>query len=111
MSTERTPVTALSGGHRPEDSLAISTAILAVPYAVFQADSFDESNSSGVISLGSQAGETKDNAMALVEAARVLGSFSLGRWNAASCLFMYSAGGAGARSLLGAGVEDDKAFF
>ena len=78
MSTERTPTTALSGGHISEDSLAASTTILAVPYAVFQPDPFDEVGSSGVVSLGSQDGEIKDNAMALDDATRALLSFSLG---------------------------------
>ena len=73
MRNETAPVTALSGGKTSEDSLTASMAILAAPYAVLQADSLDELDSSeGARSVGSQPGEAMDNAIALDEATRAL---------------------------------------
>ena len=69
MRTEIATMTALSGGRISEASLAISTVILAVPYAVFQPDSFDDPGLSSASSTGSQDGEAMDSAMALEEAA------------------------------------------
>ena len=53
MRTERAPTTALSGKNISDDALAISTAILAVPYAVFQTDSLDDPGSFAALSVGS----------------------------------------------------------
>ena len=78
MRTERAPTTALSGKNISEEALAISTAIFAVPYAVFQADSLDDPGLSGALSVGSQEGEAKASAMALEEAARALRSLVRG---------------------------------
>jgi len=73
MRTASAPTTALSGGNISEDSLAISTAILAIPYAVLQTDSFDGSVSLSAVSERSRGMEAIDNAMVLDEAASALG--------------------------------------
>ena len=78
MRTERAPTTALSGKNISEDALAISTANLAAPYAVFQADSLDEPGSLDAVSVGSQDGEAMARAMALDEAASALQSLVRG---------------------------------
>ena len=78
MRTERAPATALSGKNISEDSLVISTAILAAPYAVFQPDSLDEPGSLGAVSKGSRDGEPIDKAMTPDEVARALGPLVLG---------------------------------
>src|SRR5882762_8874187 len=89
MRTDSAAVTALTGGNISEDSLAISTAILADPYAALHPDSLDDSASLIPVSVGSKDGETIDKAMALDEAASALRPFSRG-WNVASSCFMYS---------------------
>ena len=58
-------MTALSGGSTSEESFAISTAILAAPYAALQTDSLDDP---GAGSVGSQDGEAIDKAIILDEA-------------------------------------------
>ena len=108
MRTARAPTTALSGKNISEDSLAISTAILAAPYAVLQPDSSDVPASSG--SEGSQDGEPIDNAMALDEATSALGSLAL-EWAATSSFFVNSIGSVGAGGWLSVGVADDEEFF
>lgn len=82
-------MTALTGGNISDDSLAISTAILAAPYAVLQPDSLDDSGSFIAVSAGSEVGDAIDRAMALEEAASALRPFARG-WNAASSCFRYS---------------------
>ena len=105
------PTTALSGKNISEDALAISTAILAAPYAVLQTDSVDDPDSSGVLSVGSQDGEAIARAITLDEAASALRSLARG-WNVASSCFMYSTiGGAGVDGGLFVGVDDDEDFF
>lgn len=111
MRTERAPTTALSGKHISDDSLVVSIAIFAAPYAAIQLDSFDDPDSSGRVSVGSQDGEAIDNAMALDEAARALRSLARG-WNVASSFFMYSTmGGVDARCGLFEGEAGDEGFF
>jgi len=107
MRTESAPTTALSGKNISDDSLAISTAILAAPYAVLQPDSFDDPGSSSAVSERSQEGEAIDNAMALDEAASALGSLTWGRIFASS-FFMYSAGDVGVGGMLFVGVADEE---
>ena len=73
MRNEIAPATALSGGNTSEDSLTASMAIFAASYAVLQADSLDELDSSeGAKSVGSQPGDAMDKAIALDEATRAL---------------------------------------
>ena len=105
MRTASAPTTALSGKNISEDSLAISMAILAAPYAVIQPDSFDDPGSLSAASERSQEGEAIDNAMALDEAASALGSLICG-WIVVSSLFMYSAGDVGVDCRLFIGVVD-----
>lgn len=78
MRTVRAPTTALSGKNISEDSLAISRAILAAPYAVLQPDSFDDPASSAPVSEGSQSGESMDKAIELDEGASAIGYLVLG---------------------------------
>jgi hypothetical protein len=107
MRTERAPTTALSGNNISEVSLAISTAILATPYAVFQLDSLDDPGSFGVESAGSQLSEVMENAMALVEATSAFGfPTRVGRIVASSCLMCSTIGDGGGLSvgLAGGGV-------
>ena len=85
-------MTALSGGSISEESFAISTAILAAPYAAFQTDSLDELASLNAGSVGAQDGETNDKAIVLDEAASALRSLAWG-WNVASSCFMQSTTG------------------
>ena len=94
MRTESAPTTALSGKNKSEDSLVISTAILAVPYAILQPESFDDPGSSGVVSKGSQDGEQIDKAMEPDEAASVLGCLALELLLTTS-FFIHSIGGVG----------------
>ena len=95
-------MTALSGGNISEESFAISTAILAAPYAAFQADSSDDPGSLSALSVGSEDGAAMARAMALDEAASAFGFFVRG-WNVASSCFMYSTMGGRAFT----GVADD----
>ena len=107
MRTERAPTTAFSGRNISEVSLAISTAILAAPYAVLQPDSLDEP---GSLPKGSQDGEQIDNATALDEATSVLGSLTWG-WIVASSLLMNSEiGDVGVGGGPVVGVTDDEDF-
>ena len=91
MRTESAPTTALSGKNISDDSLAISTAILAAPYAVLQPDSLDDPGSPGLVSVGSQDGKAIDDATALDEAASALGPLTRG-WIVAISFFMCSTG-------------------
>ena len=61
MRTERAPTTALRGKSISDDSLAISTAILAAPYAVFQPDSFDDPGLLGGVGVGMREKEATDD--------------------------------------------------
>lgn len=88
MKTERAPKTALSGRSISEDSLAVSRAIFAAPYAVLQPDSLDDPDSLGALSVGSQDGEAIDEAIIVDEATSDLKSLTPG-W-VASSFFMYS---------------------
>lgn len=111
MRTERAPTTALSGKNISDDALVISTAILATPYAAFQAFSLDDPGSSSIVSVGPQSGEAIAKAMALDEAASALRSFTRG-WNVASSCFMYSTmGDVGVGGGLFVGVAGDEDFF
>lgn len=109
MRTDRAPTTALSGKNISDDSFAISTAILAPAYAVFQPDSLDEPGSFGAVSKGSQSGEPIDNAMTPDEAASTLESLVLRGTIVASSFFMNSTGdvGVGGRSFVGVVAADD----
>jgi hypothetical protein len=109
MRTASAPTTALSGKNISEDSLAISTAILAVPYAVLQPNSFDDPGSLSTVSERSQEGEAIDNAMTLDEAASALGPLT-GGWVIVSSFFMYSTGGVGVDGRLFVGVTDEDFF-
>ena len=102
-------MTALSGGSISEESFAISTAILAAPYAAFQADSLDDPGSSGALSVGSQDGGMVGETFALVDVTGVLRSLA---WSVVSSCCMCSTIGVGCMSggLL-VGVADDKTFF
>ena len=111
MRTERAPTTALSGKNISEDALAISTAILAVPYAAFQTDSFDDPGSLGAVSVGSQEEEAMARAMALDTAASALRSLTRGRNVASSCLMYSEIGRVGVGGGLFVGVIDDEDFF
>ena len=71
-------MTALSGGSISEESFAISTTILAAPYAALQADSPGDSDSLDAVPVGSQDGEAIDRARALDEATSALGSLVRG---------------------------------
>lgn len=59
-------MTAFSGGNMSEESFAISTAILAAPYAALQADSSEDS---GTASVRSEDWGGTDNAITLDEGA------------------------------------------
>lgn len=99
-------MTALSGKNISEDSLAISTAILAVPYAVLQLDSLDDPGPSEPLSEGSQDGEPIDNGIALDEAASGLGSLVL-EWAAVGSFFIRSIGDVDVGGRLFVGVADE----
>ena len=99
-------MTALSGGNISEESFAMSTAILAAPYAAFHADSLDELGSLGVLLVGLEDGEATDSAMPLDKATSVLQSLVRG-WNLASSCSMRSAMGGGSF----VGVDDNGPFF
>ena len=74
IKMDMAPATAFRGGNISEDSLATSTAILAAPYAVFQAESFSGTTPpSPGASWISENAEPMVRAMAVVEAARTLG--------------------------------------
>ena len=104
-------MTAFSGGSKSEESFAMSTAIFAVPYAAFQADSLYDPGSLDAPSVGSQDGEAIDSAIALVEAASALRSLVRG-WNVASSCFMYSTiGGVVVPGGLFVGVVGGEFFF
>ena len=103
MRTARAPTTALSGKNISEDALAISTAILAVPYAVFQPDSLHDPTSSEPISEGSEDGEPIDETIELDETASTFRSLALALVPTAS-FFMGAGGG------LFVGVADEEAF-
>ena len=104
-------MTALSGGSRSEESFAISTAILATPYAAFQTDSLDDPGSLGAMSVGPLGGEAIDRATALEEAAIALRSLAWG-WNVASSCFMCSTmGDVGVGGGLFVGVAADEDLF
>jgi hypothetical protein len=109
MRTTSAPTTALSGRNISEDSLAISTAILAAPYAVFQPDSLEDPGSLGAVSERSQEGEPIDKAIALDETASVLGSLVLENVRTTS-FFMNSIGDVGVGGGLFIGVADDEGF-
>ena len=79
MRTDRAPTTALSGKNMSEDSLAISTAIFAAPYAVLQPDSLDDPGSSAPVLEESGGGEPIAKAMEPDEATSALGLFDLER--------------------------------
>ena len=106
MRTARAPTTALSGKNISEDSFAISTAILAAPYAVIQPDSLDDPGSSGAMPKESQDGEPIDNAMTLDEAASTLG-FLVPRGLIVASSFMNSTGDVGVGGRLFVGVADE----
>jgi hypothetical protein len=107
MRTERATITAFSGGRISEESFAISTAILAAPYAALQADSSDDPGSSGTGSVGSEDWGRIDKGIELDEATSALRSFFWG-WNVASSCFMYSAiGKLGVPGGLFVGVDED----
>jgi hypothetical protein len=108
MRTERAPTTALSGKHISEDSLAISTAIFAAPYAVLQPDSLDDPGSSSAVSEGLEDGEAIDNARALDEAASVLGFLAWGWVVASSCFMCSTIGDVGVGGGLFVGVAGDE---
>ena len=105
MRIASAPTTALSGKNISEDSLAMSTAILAAPYAVLQPDSFDDPGSLSAVFERSQEGEAMDNAMALDEAASALVSLTRG-WVVASSFFMHSTSDVGVDGRLFVGVSD-----
>jgi hypothetical protein len=116
MRTERATITAFSGGSISEESFAISTAILAAPYAALQADSSDDPGSSGTGSVGSEDLGSEDwgridRGIELDEAASALRSFFRG-WNVASSCFMYSViGGVGVLGGLCVGADGDENLF
>ena len=104
-------MTALSGGSMSEESLAISTAILATPYAALQADSLDDPGSSSALSVGSQGGEAIASATALDEATSALRSLARGSGVAGPC-FVYSINGdRGVGGGVFVGVAADEDFF
>ena len=111
MRTESAPTTALSGKNISDDALAISTAILAAPYAVFQTDSLDDPGSSGTVSVGSQAEEAMARAKALEAAASALRSLTLGCNVASSCLMYCEIGLVGVGGGVFVRVADDEDFF
>lgn len=101
---------ALSGGNISEESFAISTAILAAPYAAVQTNSLDDPGLLGTGSVGSQKEEVMDKAMALGDAASALRSLVRG-WNDVTSCFMYSiTGDTGGRPFVG-GVAASEDFF
>ena len=67
------PTTAFNGGHKSEDSLAISTAILATPYAVCQSVPLSWTVVPEISPIV-ENGEPMERAIAVDEAASVLGS-------------------------------------
>ena len=81
--------TALSGGNISEESLAVSRAILAAPYAALQADSLVDPGLSGTRSVGSEDGEGVERAIALDEVPRTLLLSTLG-WDVADPFFLWS---------------------
>jgi len=105
MRTASAPTTALSGKNISEDSLAISTAILAAPYAVLQLFSFNDPGSLSAVSERSQEREGTDNAMALDEAASALGSLTRG-WIVVSSFFARSTGDVDVDGRVFVGVVD-----
>jgi len=107
MRTTSAPTTALSGKHISEDSPAISTAILAAPYAVLQPDSLDDPGSPIPISERSKDGEPMDKAIELDETASALGPLIL-KCVLTVFLFMDSAGDLGGVGGLFIGVVDDE---
>ena len=110
MRTARAPTTALSGKNISEDSLAISTAILAAPYAVLQADSWDDPSPSEPVSEGSQDAEPIDEAMELDEATSAFGLLVL-EWVRTTSFFLNSIGNVGTGGTgLSVGVADGEAF-
>ena len=111
MRTASAPKTALSGNNISEDSLAISTAIFAAPYAVLQPDSFDDPGSLSAASERSQDGEAIDRAIAHDEKASAFVSFfSLERVLATSKFFISSIGVVGVGGWLFICVADDEDF-
>ena len=110
MRTERAPTTALSGRIISEEALAISTAILAAPYAAFQADSLDDPGSLSAVSVGSHEGETTERPMLLGEAASVLLSLTRG-WDATSSFTYFTIDGVGVGGGPLVGVAGDEDFF
>lgn len=111
MRTDRAPTTALSGKNISDDSLAISMAILAAPYAVLQPDSFDDPGSSAPVPEGSNGGKPVDKAISLDEAASGFGSLALERALTTSFSFMNSIDGVEVDNWLFIGVADDEGFF
>lgn len=109
MRTASAPTTALRGKNISEDSLAISMAILAAPYAVFQPDSLDDPGSLDAVSEGSQGGEPIESAITLDEAASALASLLIRGWVVVSS-FMNSIGDVGVGGGPSVGVAADEGF-
>ena len=110
MKTERAPTTALSGKNISDDALAISTVILAAPYAVLQADSLEDPGSLGTVSVESQDGEAMARAMALEAATSALRSLTRGCNVASSCLMYSITGDVGVGELFGGAALDGDFF-
>jgi hypothetical protein len=106
IRTWRAAMTAFSGGSISVESLAISTAIFAAPYAILQVDSLDDPDPSRAVSEALHDGEAIAKAIALDEALSALRSLVLG-WNVASSFFMYSKiGGVGGGLFVGVDGDD-----
>lgn len=103
-------MTALSGGSISDESLAISTAIFAAPYADLQADSLVDPGLSGTRSVGSEDGRVVDDGVAPNEAASPpLLTWGLGV--AEPFFTFFAAGGGGVGDGLCGGFVDDEGFF
>ena len=89
--------------------MAISTAILAAPYAVLQLDSFGDPGSSVPTPEGSKGGEPMDKAIALDEAASAFVSLAL-ECALTISFFMNSTGDVDVGVGLFTGVADDEDF-
>lgn len=110
MRTASAPKTALSGNNISEDSLAISTAIFAAPYAVLQPDSLDDPGSLSAASERSQDGEAIDRAIAHDEKASAFVSFFSLERVLATPPFISSIGVVGVGGGLFICVADDEDF-
>ena len=89
--------------------MAISTAILAAPYAVLQPDSSDDPGSLEPISEGSQDGEPIDRAIELDEAASAFGFLAF-EWALTISFLMSSMGDVDVGGGLFVGAADDEGF-